>query len=141
MGSRNLFASSLIVGILTIGSLGIAPLGNAVSAGPLLVKFGKSASSGNSPGASVTEIRYRARGRRIYVPIAPSYRYYDYPYYYSRGYYPISIRPGFVYYGYPYAYYVNRSQRRYRNRCAGRQGRCSVNRGHSRRLGSARRRR
>ena len=46
-----------------------------------------------------------AAAHGIYLPIAPSYLYYDYPYYYSRGYYPTHIGPGFIYYGYPYSYY------------------------------------
>jgi hypothetical protein len=37
------------------------------------------------------------------MPIAPSYIYFDYPYYYSRGYYPTHIGPGHIYYGYPYS--------------------------------------
>ena len=52
------------------------------------------------------------------MPIAPSYRYYDYPYYYSRGYYPIHIRPGFIYYGYPYASYRSLYSRRHGGRCS-----------------------
>ena len=48
------------------------------------------------------EIKRRGRGPRIHLPIGPSYVYYDYPYYYSRGYYPTHIG-GYVYY--PYNYY------------------------------------
>ena len=52
------------------------------------------------------EIKRRGRGPRIYLPIVPSYIAYDYPYYYSRGYYPTRIGRGYVYYGYPYSYYT-----------------------------------
>ena len=38
------------------------------------------------------EIKHRGRGPRIYLPIVP-YIAYDYPYYYSRGYYPTHIGP------------------------------------------------
>ncbi len=43
------------------------------------------------------EVKRRGRGVTIYLPIGPSYLYYDYPYYYSRGYYPTHIG-GYVYY-------------------------------------------
>lgn len=66
----------------------------------------------------VIEIRMRGRGKRLYLPIAPSYRYYDYPYYARRGHYPKHIGPGFVYYGYPYSYYVRSPYRRYGGRCS-----------------------
>jgi hypothetical protein len=36
-------------------------------------------------------------GVTIYLPVGPSSRYYDYSYYYSRGYYPTHIG-GYVYY-------------------------------------------
>ncbi len=50
--------------------------------------------------------RHRYPHRRPWpnLPIAPSYRAYDWPYYYNRGYYPTHIGPGYVYYGYPYYY-------------------------------------
>ena len=49
--------------------------------------------------------KHRGRGVRIYLPIGPGYIYYDYPYYYSRGYYPTHIG-GYVYYP---RYYYSRS--------------------------------
>lgn len=58
-------------------------------------------------GSMVSNVHYRHRGVRWYLPIAPSYSAYDYPYYYARGYYPRHIGPGYIYYGYPYAYYGN----------------------------------
>jgi hypothetical protein len=52
----------------------------------------------------VVEIKTRGRGSRLYLPIVP-YIAYDYPYYYSRGYYPTHIG-GYVYYP---RYYYSRS--------------------------------
>jgi hypothetical protein len=98
MSCRNLFASILMACLLAAGFLGIVPMANAESVGQSFLKPGKSA------GNNVIEIKNRGRGPRLYLPIAPSYLYYDYPYYYSRGYYPTHIGPGFVYYGYPYYY-------------------------------------
>ena len=112
MSSRSLFASILMACLLAVGVLSIAPVANAASTGPSFLNPGKSL------GNNVIEIKDRGRDRRIYLPIAPSYRYYDYPYYYSRGYYPIHIGPGFVYYGYPYTYYRSRYHRRYGGRCS-----------------------
>jgi hypothetical protein len=85
--------------LLAAGSLGVAPAGHAMSLGQSLLKPGEGARS------VVVEIKYRGRGARFYPPIAPSYLYYDYPYYYSRGHYPTHIRPGFIYFGRPYSYY------------------------------------
>lgn len=56
------------------------------------------------------DVRHRRRAhkrltRRHYVPIAPNYSAYDYPYYFARGYYPTHIGPGYIYYGRPYSYY------------------------------------
>ena len=59
---------------------------------------------------------------RIHLPIGPSYVYYDYPYYYSRGYYPTHIG-GYVYY--PYYYYG--SYPRYGVRCFNWHQRCVAN--------------
>jgi hypothetical protein len=100
--------------LLAAGLLGIAPVANAASAGLGFLNPGKSAKT------NVVEIKDRDRGVRIYPPIAPSYRYYDYPYYYSRGYYPTHIGSGFIYYGYPYAYYKTRYYKKYRAARAGR---------------------
>jgi hypothetical protein len=87
MSSRNLFA------LLAIGLGGLAPVANAASAGQSFLNPGESARN------NVIEVEYRGRDRRIYLPIGPSYLYYDYPYYYSRGYYPTHIGPGYAYYG------------------------------------------
>ena len=103
MSSRNLFASILMACLLTVG------LGGLSSAGQSILKPGESARN------NVTEIKHRGRGPWPNLPIAPSYRAYDWPYYYRRGHYPTHIGPGYVYYGYPYSY---RSNRRYGGRCS-----------------------
>jgi hypothetical protein len=92
--------------LLAIGFLGIAPVANAAPAWQAYLKLGKSATN------SVIEIEHRGRRKRLYLPIAPNYLAYDYPYYYSRGYYSRHIGRGYVYYGYPY---LNR--KKYRGRC------------------------
>jgi hypothetical protein len=97
MNSRNLFATILTAGLLTVGLSALAPAANAAPVGPSFLKLGESARN------HVIEIKARSRDRRIFLPIVP-YIAYDYPYYYSRGYYPTHIAPGYVYFGYPYAY-------------------------------------
>ena len=96
MTSRNLFASILMTCLLAVGFLHMAPPANAESGRQSVLKPGKS--------AKIKEIQIRPRGRdpRIHLPIGPGSVYYDYPYYYSRGYYPTHIG-GYVYY--PYSYY------------------------------------
>jgi BA14K-like protein len=102
MSSRNVFASTVTACLLAIGLGGVAPAANAASAGQSFLNLGESART------DVIEIKRRGHGhdhgpRIIIRPIAPSYLYYDYPYYYSRGYYPRHIGPGLIY---PYpAYY------------------------------------
>ena len=111
MRCRNSFASILPACLLAATFLGYAPVANAAPAGLPL-------SAGKVSEKSAIEVKDRGRVPRTYVPIAPSYRYYDYPYYYSRGYYPIHIRPGFIYYGYPYAAYRSLYVRRHSGRCS-----------------------
>ena len=94
MGNHNFFASILMACLLAVGFLGIALVANPAAIGQSFPKPRESDSS------HVIEIKYRGRGPRFYLPIAPSYLAYDYPYYYSRGHYPTHIRPGYVYYGY-----------------------------------------
>ncbi len=89
-------ASMLTTCVLAVGFLGSAPVANTATAGQSLLKHGKSARN------YVIDNKRRGRGPRIHLPIGPSYIYYDYPYYYSRGYYPTHIG-GYVYY--PYDYY------------------------------------
>jgi hypothetical protein len=99
MGRRNLFASILMACLLAAGLARIAPVANAASPGQSILHPGKSARN------NVIEIKHRRRAPVLYLPIGPSYLYYDYPYYYSRGYYPTHIGPHYIYYGYPYSYY------------------------------------
>ncbi len=106
MISPNRFASILSACLLTVG---MAPVANATSAGQSLLRPGEGTRN------NVIEIKHRDRPG-IYLPIAPSYLAYDYPYYYRRGYYPTHIGgPGYVYYGFPYSY---RSSSRYGGRCS-----------------------
>ena len=105
MSSRNLFASILMACSLVVG------LGGAASAGQSFMKPGESARN------NVIEIKHRSRGPWPNLPIAPSYRAYDWPYYYNRGHYPTHIGPGYVYYGYPY-YYKSSYYPRYGGRCS-----------------------
>jgi len=102
MRSHNSFASILLACLLAVGFLGIAPVANATSAGKSSLKSRESARD------YVLESKRRGRGPRIHLPMGPSYIYYDYPYYYSRGYYPTHI-VGYVY-DHPY-YARHRSHR------------------------------
>lgn len=119
MSGRNFLASVPIIFLLAVGCLGTAPETNAASVGPSVLDRGDSARN--------NVIKVKRRGRvRIHLPIGPSYTYYDYPYYYSRGYYPESIG-GYVYYPYElYRRYYPRSD----GRCAKWQPRCVANWGH-----------
>ncbi len=96
MSSRNSFASSLMACLLAVGFLGIAPVTNDASAGKAIRKPGEGGRN------YVLEMKRRGRGPRIPLPIGPSYLYYDYPYYHSRGHYPTHIG-GYVYYPYNYS--------------------------------------
>ena len=89
MSSRNLFASIMVAGLLAVGLGGLAPVANAASAGQSFLN------PGASVGTNLIEIKRRSHSQRIY-PIVP-YIAYDYPYYYSRGYYPTHIGPGYIY--------------------------------------------
>jgi hypothetical protein len=89
LNSRNLFASILMACLLAIGFLDMASP-DAASAGQFVLK----------PEGTRNYVlvgKRRARGTRIHLPMGPSYIYYDYPYYYCRGYYPTHIG-GYVYY-------------------------------------------
>ena len=95
MSSRDLFAS-IVLALLAAGFLVVAPVANPASAGTSVWKRGDIARN------SVIASKRRGRSPRIHLPVGPAYVYYDYPYYYSRGYYPTHIG-GYVYY--PYDYY------------------------------------
>jgi hypothetical protein len=92
MCGRTLLAS-VVTACLLIAGLGGASADSA-SAASIVAKAGEGART------NVIEIKHRSRGPWFYLPIAPSYLAYDYPYYYSRGHYPTHIAPGYVYYGY-----------------------------------------
>lgn len=132
MSGRNLFASILMACLLAVGFLGIAPVANAASTGQSSLKPDKSARN------YVIKSERRGRGPRIHLPIVP-YIAYDYPYYYSRGFYPTHIGPGYVYYGYPY-YYKGRYYSRYGGRCSNSHRRCVANWRYTRGSKSPRRR-
>jgi hypothetical protein len=93
MSSQKLFAFVPMACLLAAG-LVIAPAVDGAAAGRSL---GKHRESGRT---YQLESRQRARGPRIHLPVGPSYIYYDYPYYYSRGYYPTHIG-GYIY-DYPF---------------------------------------
>jgi hypothetical protein len=95
----NSFPALLTAGLLAVGCLGLAPPAMAGSSERLAAKPHK------AYGGNAIELKRRVRGRRILLPMGPAYIYYDYPYYYSRGYYPTHIG-GYVYY--PYHYYYRR---------------------------------
>jgi hypothetical protein len=95
MRNRKLLGSILMTGLLSIGFLGVAGAGDGASAGQ---KSGKGAKH------HWNYVKYRHHSPRLYLPVGPSYLYYDYPYYYSRGYYPTHIGPHYIYYGFPHQY-------------------------------------
>lgn len=130
MSTRNLFTSILMACLMAIGLAALTPVANAAPAGQFFQK-----NLGQSARNNVTEIKYRYRHGhhyhhrpKIYLPIGPSYLYYDYPYYYSRGYYPYSIGPGYAYYG-PSGYGDDYSAG-YSGRCAHWHRRCVAKWGH-----------
>jgi len=109
MSSRNVVASVLVACSLAVGFASTAPVANAETLRPH-----KSASlkPGKSTKNKSIETRRRFRSVRIHLPIGPTSVYQDYPYYYSRGYYPTHIG-GYVYYPY---YYYRHPYYRYRER-------------------------
>jgi hypothetical protein len=60
----------------------------------------------------------------FFLPIAPSYLAYDYPYYFSRGHYPTHIRPGYIYYGQPYDVYIGSYRPGHDGPCVNRRRKC-----------------
>lgn len=125
MNRWSLFAAILATGFLAVGVLAAVPVDNSAWAGA------KSRESGRN---YVLESERRVRRSRIPLPIGPSYIYYDYPYYYSRGYYPTHIG-GYVY----YPSFRRARSPRYASRCSSQ--RCVVQAGSSRGHVSRRQRR
>ena len=127
MNSRDSLASNLIACLLAVGLLGAVPAANAASAGRTILKPGENARN------NVNEFRHRSRGPRIHLPMDPAYVYFDYPYYYSRGYYPTHIG-GYVYYSSYFSYHPGHG-----GRCSNWQQRCGANWSTYRNHGSLRR--
>ena len=90
MSVRNLFAPILMTFLLAVSFFSLAPVFNAASAGQSVRSLGEKAKN------NVVGIKRRGRGQRKHLPIVP-YIAYDYPYYYSRGFYPTHIGPGYIY--------------------------------------------
>jgi hypothetical protein len=121
MSTQSLFAPILMAFVLVAGFFSLAAVASsAASAGKSVVKARESSR------AYQLESTGR-RDRRIPLPIGPSYIYYDYPYYYSRGYYPTHIG-GYVY----YPAYSRAFQPRYNDRCASGRRSCVAKTGHHR---------
>lgn len=105
MNARNVYVAILMACLLAMSLAGLGPAANAASAGKLSFNPGASL-----PGHAIEIIgrrRYdRRRAPQVYPPITPRYPLYDYPYYYSRGYYPEHIRGHINFlYGYRCDYY------------------------------------
>lgn len=109
-----------MVCLLAIGLPSLATTAEAASAGQSFLNAGESASK------PAVDVKYRRRGPRIVRPIAPSYLAYDYPYYYSRGYYPTHIGPGYISLGHSYAYQRS-SYQAPGKRCSYAHRRCAAN--------------
>ena len=114
MQSTPLWGPILVVSGLAacLSGMGLVPAADAASSALPRHNPSESAKS------VVIEIKKRRRASGFITPIAPSYLYYEYSYYYSRGRYPTHIKPGFIYYGYPYAYYVTETRPGYSERCS-----------------------
>ena len=90
MSRRRSLNAGLATSVLAIVLLGTAPAAYAEAGGH------SSARSGKIAGGKAIKLK-RRKAVRIYLPVGPSSIYYDYPYYYARGYYPTHIG-GYVYY-------------------------------------------
>jgi hypothetical protein len=100
-------AAAILVGCSTlIATAGTVALTTAASAGKSVVK-----------GGDLAKINSQGDDSWFFLPIAPSYLAYDYPYYYSRGYYPTHIGPGYIYYGQPYYVYRSSYGPKHDSRC------------------------
>lgn len=96
MHRRTIFPPLLTACLMAVGLLALSPA-------PVVTTSGFAAQKARDHSRSyVLEskrrgYRRRHRTQRIYLPVGPSYIYYDYPYYYARGHYPTHIG-GYVYY-------------------------------------------
>ena len=112
-------AVALIAQVLALGHFSATHRAVAAPSGQLFSGPGKSA------GNLMIEVKKAGRAvERSVPPIAPSYSYYDYPYYYSRGHYPTHIRPGFIYFGIPYLGHTYSQYSQQGVRCTTRHRRC-----------------
>lgn len=91
MSGQVSFVSTLAACVLVVGLLGVMSAADGAFAAQAASKHRGVARS------YVLQHRSRSRGVRIPLPMGPSQIYYDYPYYYARGYYPRHIG-GYVYY-------------------------------------------
>jgi hypothetical protein len=99
--SRPYASPRLVAALLLVaGILANVPAADVAWAGKSTAKSGEGARGYVLESKRSTRRRHH-RGPRILLPLGPSYTYYDYPYYYSRGHYPTHIG-GYVYY-YPAA--------------------------------------
>jgi hypothetical protein len=96
MRNGSLLAFGLTACLLTVGAFGLAPAANAELGGQSSLKTKKIA--GKSTGKTAARLKRRMR---ILLPVGPASVYTEYPYYYSRGYYPRHIG-GYVYYPAPF---------------------------------------
>ena len=98
VSSLNLFASTLMAGVLAVGFLGVTPVAATDINRPRYVKPGKIVK-----GDVIKARRYYRdnRGVRIHLPVGAASVYCEYPYLYSRGHYPTHIG-GYVYYPHYY---------------------------------------
>jgi hypothetical protein len=111
MSSSSLLTSIAMAFLVAVGLLCVAAAVGPASAGNAHQKAREHSRD------YVLESKRRPRTQRIRLPIGPAYIYYDYPYYYSRGYYPTHIG-GYVYFrpGYSRSSYRGPGSRRQRAR-------------------------
>jgi hypothetical protein len=121
MSSRDLLAL-VQMALLAVCFINLAPIANATSTDKSARKPSEGARS------YVLEPKRHGPGVKIHLPIGPAYNYYDYPYYYRRGYYPTHIG-GYIY----YPNYTRNFYPRYGGRCAIEHRGCVANAGKLRR--------
>jgi hypothetical protein len=102
MSGPNGLASIAMACLMSVGLGDMAPAALGAPASHPVVGLAENARN------DMIEIKARSRTSWPNLPIAPSYRAYDWPYYFRRGHYPTAIGPGYVYYGFPYTYKSNR---------------------------------
>lgn len=93
-GSRVIVRASLALYLVMFGAIG-----SFVSISSVTASAYSEQVSARKKYHAKKRLAARPFRRRIYVPIVP-YTAYDYPYYYSRGYYPRHIGPGYIYNNY-----------------------------------------